>query len=236
MDVRGAGQARAERRMLESEAKALLATFGISVPRGISASDPHEASARSRGLRFPVVAKVLSPDLLHKTDVGAVTLGLQSPEMVEQASAQMLRSVREHLPGARIEGVLVEEAVPPGVEVLVGVIDDEVFGKLLGFGLGGVYAEAYGDVGFRALPLRPWDIEELLEDVRGARVLREFRGRTPNREGLTRLLLRLAGADGLVTRLGEALVELELNPIVVGEREVVVLDAKLAVTEGSLKP
>lgn len=217
--------------MLESAAKQLLSRFGIAVPRAIVASTPEEAAERAGSLRFPVVAKVLSTEIAHKTDVGAVRVGLKSQEEVVAAAAGMLLSLREHLPGAPIQGFLIEEMVPPGIEVLVGIIRDDVFGMVLGFGLGGVYAEAYDDVVFRVAPLRRWDAEELLDEIRGARILKGFRTTKPNREGLIHLLLAVAGVDGLVSHFHGTIKELELNPVVVGNREVVVLDAKLKVKD-----
>ena len=172
---------------------------------------PEEAARAARRLGFPVALKVLAPDLPHKTEAGALALGLATAGEVRSAAARLLKRTR----GARVEGLLVQRMVS-GVEVLVGVTRDPTFGPLLVIGAGGVQAELLADTACRPLPVSRQEIVTLLGEVRALGVLRGYRGRPP--ADVPALVQAIAGLTRLAQRLGARLVSLDANPIVVRER------------------
>jgi len=172
---------------------------------------PEEAARAARRLGFPVALKVLASDLPHKTEAGALALGLATAGEVRSAAARLLKRTR----GARVEGLLVQRMVS-GVEVLVGVTRDPTFGPLLVIGAGGVQAELLADTACRPLPVSRQEIVTLLGEVRALGVLRGYRGRPP--ADVPALVQAIAGLTRLAQRLGARLVSLDANPIVVRER------------------
>ncbi len=212
----------------------LCERYGFRLVRSIAASTPDEAEAASLQIGFPVAVKVLSPDIVHKTDVGGVCLGLRSRDEVRYAFAKVAGSARSAAPGARIVGVQVQETIARGVEVIVGVTRDSQFGPVLMFGLGGIFAELLKDVAFRVLPIEEADARSMIREIRGSEMLRGYRGREPvSEDNLVGLLLK-ASAMGLdvAGRLGA----IEFNPIVVWGEEHRVLDAKELLLEQAAEP
>jgi acyl-CoA synthetase (NDP forming) len=175
---------------------------------------------------FPVVAKVASADITHKTDVGGVRLGLQDADAVGQAWDAIMASVEAKAPGARIDGLLVERmAAAGGVETFVGVSRDPVFGHVLTFGLGGVYVEIFKDVARRLLPLQREEAHAMVREIRSFALLDGARGRPKaDVEALVDLLLAVSDFVG---RHRAQIQELDLNPVWVGPagQGVQVLDA-----------
>lgn len=208
------------------ESLELLRAAGIPVARQHLAATPEEAGEAAEAIGYPVVVKVVSPDVLHKTDVGGVVLDLRSAEVV-RATCHELEERLEQEQGARITGYLVQEQAARGHEVLVGVTHDPVFGPLVGFGLGGTTAEVLRDTTFRISPLTDFDAGEMVRSIRGHALLEGFRGQ-PRADviALEELILR-------VSWLAEAvhLAEMDLNPVAVyGPGEgLLVLDARVAV-------
>jgi hypothetical protein len=169
--------------------------------------------AAARRLGYPVALKIDSPDVPHKTDAGGVRLGLASDAAVREAWEGIMASVRAFAPAARIAGALVQEMVPAGVEVLVGVTADPQFGLQLAVGLGGVLVELLRAVAVRALPLSPRDARELTETPLLARLLDGFRGRPPaDRAALVAAVLAVSD---LASDLGDRVEEIDVNPLVV---------------------
>lgn len=199
--------------------------YGFDAPRGAVVTTAPEAVAIAERIAFPVVLKIESPDIIHKTDIGGVALHLRSPREVEEGFHRVLASVRQRAPQARIEGVRVEEMCTQGVEVIIGLIADPQFGPCIMFGLGGVLTELLEDVSFRVLPLTAASASEMLDEIRGRRVLEGYRGQPPvSKEMLTDLLLKAArlGID-----LGDRLDSVDLNPVAVWDDQHRVLDAKV---------
>ena len=210
----------------EADAKRVLACFGVRVPRFAIAADAADAAARTAGLTPPFAVKVLSPDILHKSDAGGVALGLNDSQAVHDAviAISRLPRVRE----ARVDGYLVEEMSPPGREIVVGAVRDPHFGMMLMVGLGGIFVEVLKDVAFRLCPITRRDALEMLAELRGAALLDGVRGgKALDRQALVELMLRLGGEDGLLARLGDDVAELDVNPVIVGERGAVAVDARL---------
>ena len=211
------------------EARELLGRFGFVLPRGGRAQDADEAAEIASRVGFPVVIKVASRDLLHKTDVGGVRLGLWTKREVRDAFRTMMGVVHRAAPGARVLGADVEEMVRDGAELFIGLQWNPQFGPVIAFGLGGIFTEILSDVTFRLLPIEAEEAEEMLTEIRARKVLEGFRGREAvSREALVDLLVR-AGRMGmaLAGRLGS----IDLNPIVLLGKEHRVLDAKVLLEE-----
>jgi acyl-CoA synthetase (NDP forming) len=212
----------------EAEAKLLLQKAGVPVPAGSIARSADEAAMVAAKVGFPVVAKIASLDITHKSDVGGVAIGLRDAKEVREAYDRIVVSVRNNVPTAALQGVLIEAmAGAGGVEVLVGVHRDPIFGPVMTFGLGGVYIELFKDVSRRLLPLTPEAAEGLLTEPRCSAILRGARGKVPaDLAALQKLMLSVS--DFVCTR-SDSIEELELNPVWVGPkgRGVVALDAVL---------
>jgi acetyltransferase len=201
----------------------VLASYGIETAASAPAATPGEAAARAAAIGFPVAIKVVSPDISHKSDVGGVRLGLGSAPEVERATAEMLERVRAARPEARLSGVQVQRMVPPGKELLVGVVRDPQFGPLVMVGFGGIYVEVLKDTAMRLAPVEPAEALAMLDELRMAPALRGVRGEPPvDRAALGESISRFS-------RLAAAfpeLTEVELNPLVAGPGGVVAVDAR----------
>jgi len=220
-------EARASKRVAldEPAGKRLLASFGISVPKSVIVQDADAAAAACGDLKPPLVLKVVSPDILHKSEAGGVSVGLERAAAVGEAVRAMVK--RPAIENARIDGFLLEEMAPPGVEVVVGGLRDPQFGPLVMVGLGGVLVEVLADVAFRICPITRLDAEEMLEELKGAALLRGARGRAPvSREAVIDVLLKVGGENGLLMTHGEDIAEADINPLIVSERGAVAVDAR----------
>ncbi|MET9297144.1 acetate--CoA ligase family protein [Streptomyces sp. NPDC003077] len=175
------------------EGRLLARAYGIATPEEGTAADADEAVALAARIGFPVVLKIVSPDVSHKTDAGGVRVGLRSADEVREAYEAIVRAVRAYDPTARITGVQVQRMVARGQEVMVGVTTDPTFGKVVAFGLGGVLVEVWKDVTFRLAPVARADAASMLDDIRAADVLRGVRGAAPaDRAALTDLIVRVS--------------------------------------------
>jgi 3-hydroxypropionyl-CoA synthetase (ADP-forming) len=208
-----------------------LEDYGLTVPRKSLATTAAEAVEQAEQLGWPVVLKIASPDIIHKTDVGGVALNLTSAAHVRTAFLEMIAMVEQHAPAARIDGATVEEWCPEGVEIMIGLIRDDQFGPCIMLGLGGVWAEILSDVSFRVLPITPWDARQMLSELRGAPLLAGYRGQPPvSQELIVDLLMK---AQRLALDLGERLDAVDLNPIRVWSDRHMVLDAKVLLNDES---
>jgi acetate---CoA ligase (ADP-forming) len=209
----------------EFAARALLSAYGIPFPEVRTVGTADEARAAGDEIGYPVVLKVASADISHKTDVGGVATGLENADALVRALDRMRVEVAQRAPRARIEGFEVEAQVPPGTEVLLGVQRDPNFGPVVVFGLGGIYVEVLRDVTFRLAPVRPLSAEHMIESVRGFPILQGVRGRPPGD------LPALAEAVERISQLAverPEVAELDVNPLIVraaGEG-VVAVDAR----------
>jgi acyl-CoA synthetase (NDP forming) len=193
--------------LAESPAKRLLAAYGLTGPPERLTHAPEEAAAAAAAIGFPVVVKVVSVDIPHKTEVGGVKLGVRTPDEVREAYEQ----VSHCSPGARVEGVLVACQIFPIAELIVGVKQDDHFGPVVVLGLGGIFAEAIHDVSIRLPPIDEETAREMLSELRGVDVLRGARGRpVADLAAVSRVLV---GLSDLALDLGERLAELDVNPL-----------------------
>lgn len=210
--------------LMEHESKSICLSYGIPVTNFKVAFSADEAVKFAQEIGFPVVLKILSPDIIHKSDVGGVMLNLKSIDDVEKGYSAIIESVRRNVPNANILGVTVQEMVPPSTEVIVGAIKDPQFGPVLMFGLGGVFVEVLQDVTFRVAPIKEKDAEEMVKEIKAYPLLKGFRGSPPaNIDSIIRILVN---TSKLVTE-NEEIAELDLNPIMVNEKGAKVIDARI---------
>lgn len=210
----------------EPEAKQALSTMGIAVPAGEVAADAASAAAVAARLAGPFAVKVVSPDILHKSDARAVSIRLADADAVRGAVETM--SIEPTVKAARVDGWLVERMAAPGVEMVIGAVRDPQFGMMVMVGLGGVFVEVLGDVAFRLVPIARPEAESMIEALQGRALLDGARGRAPvSRAALVDLLLAVGGEGGLLDRHGDDIAELDLNPVIVSGDAAVVVDARV---------
>ena len=198
----------------EHESKQLIAAWGIPITREATASTPEQAVSAAQTIGYPVALKVDSPDLLHKTEAGAIRLGLTDPAQVHTAYADIMSNAASAAPaGAAINGVLVQEMVSGGVEVIIGVSYDPQLGPTLLFGIGGVMVEIYNDIALRLCPITRPEAVEMINQVQGSRLLHGFRGAPP--ADLDALANALVSVSHLAVHLEGTLSELDINPLMV---------------------
>ena len=210
----------------ERDAREVLAACGFRVPGNVLAATSSEAVRAARKIGYPVVLKVASPDILHKTDVGGVKVNVGSDSAVEQAFLEITSNARRLMPSAMLWGCMVQEMVKGGREVILGMSADPQFGPLLMFGMGGIYVEALKDVSFRIAPIGKAEAKEMVEEVRSYAILRGLRGERPSDiAAITDGLMRMSQ---LVTEFPE-IVEMDINPYVVREKGMgaVAIDARI---------
>jgi len=217
---------RAGRNALDEHAgKQLLAAHGIRVPQSRVVKGVADVDAVMNGLQLPVVVKVMSPEILHKSDAGGVKINLHSPAEVKAAIEGMLNAPK--IKGARIEGFLVEEMAPAGHELVIGGLCDPQFGPLVMVGLGGIFVEILKDVSFRLCPIARIDAEEMLDELKGAAILKGARGGKPaSREAIIDVLLKVGGDNGLLMQHGADISEADINPLIVSDTAAVAVDAR----------
>lgn len=197
----------------EHDAKRILAQYGINVTREELAETKERARAAAKRIGYPVVLKVQSPEISHKTEAGAVRLGVATDQEVAAAFDEVLRNARAYKPNAKIEGVLVQEMVSDGTEAIVGVTNDPLFGPAVMFGLGGIFAEVLKDVAFRLAPVTPSAAREMIAEIKGYPVLAGARGKPPaDVDALADAIVRVSA---LAVDLEGQLAELDVNPLFV---------------------
>lgn len=209
--------------LTEPEAKGLLRSYSIPVPRSCVVKDAIGAVEAAEAIGYPVVLKIVSPDILHKTEAGGVAMGIRDGKELKERLARMILELADERPTANIEGFLVEETAPKGVEVIAGVVRDEQFGPLVMFGTGGVAVELMRDVSFRLAPMTRDEALGMICEVKGFPLLTGFRGDTPkDLDALAETIIRLSE---IALEIGE-IKEIEINPLIVHEKGAVAVDAR----------
>jgi len=204
----------------------VLSAYGIQTVGYRAVQSPEEAAAEAERQGFPVVLKILSPDIVHKTDVGGVLVDLRSPQEVREGFTSMMAHVRAVRPDAEILGVLVQRYARGGRETIVGMTWDPKFGPVLMFGLGGIYVEALQDVVFRIQPVSDLDALDMVRSIRGHKLLEGIRGEPP---------ADIAALAESIERVGQlvgehpAIRELDINPLLATEHGVLAVDARVRV-------
>jgi acetate---CoA ligase (ADP-forming) len=209
--------------LTERESKQLLSAYGIPVVADALASTEQEAVQLAERAGYPVVLKIESPDIPHKSDMGGVRLHLRSAAEVTSAFRDILATVKARVPSARVGGVVVQRMLDRGVEIIVGARNDAEFGPLITVGMGGLFVELLNDVRSAPAPISAPQAIQLLRQLKAARILDGFRGSQPvDLEQLARII---SAASRLAADLGSALQELDINPIVCGRDGVHAVDA-----------
>ena len=217
--------------LLAHEARAVMEAAGIPMPRSRVARTLEEAVRHADEIGYPVVMKVVSKDIVHKSDAGGVALDLEDSDEVIDAYQAILHNSRAYNPSAVIEGVDVMEMAPHGVELIIGARRDQVFGPIVMFGLGGVYVEVMKDISFRAFPLNRNEVMSMIEEVRSYPLLLGVRGeRRRDIEGIIGTIIKL----GTIIKRCEAISDIEINPLVAYEEAegVKALDVRILLLKG----
>ena len=215
--------------LLETEAKSIMAAYGIPVPRFYLAKSDIDAISAADHIGYPVVLKIVSPDILHKTDVGGVKAGLNTSEDVEDAYEEILMNVSKYAPKVRIYGVLVEKMMKEGIETIIGVSKDLQFGHMIMFGSGGIYTELFKDISFALIPVSREEALDLMGRTKIYNILRGYRGMKPSDvNSVVNILLRISQ---LMIDIPD-IVEMDINPLRVYEagRGSLALDVKMVLS------
>jgi acyl-CoA synthetase (NDP forming) len=209
----------------ESAGKQLLAAHGITVPQSRVVKGVADVDAVMKGLQTPVVVKVMSPDILHKSDAGGVKVNLRTAAEVKAAIEGMLNAPK--IKGARLDGFLIEEMAPAGHEMVIGGLRDPQFGPLVMVGLGGIFVEILKDVSFRLCPITRIDAEEMLAELKGVAILKGARGTKPaSMDAIIDVLLKVGGDNGLLMQHAADISEADINPLIVSDTAAVAVDAR----------
>lgn len=225
-NARSAGR----RSLDEAEGKEVLASFGLKVPSSVVVSGPDDPRLDSKELSGAFAVKVMSPEILHKSDAGGVVLNALGAQGVRAAIESI--AAKPAVKAARVHGYLVERMCPRGQEFVVGGVRDPQFGPMVMVGIGGIFVEIFQDVAFRLCPITRADAVSMLHELRGAKLLEGARGRAPvDTEGIVEVIMKVGGEGGLLMQFGDYIEELDLNPVIVGAGGAVVADARFILRE-----
>jgi acyl-CoA synthetase (NDP forming) len=206
----------------EQDSKALLEAYGITVPKERIATSPTEAAKAAKKIGYPVVMKIVSADIPHKSDLGLVSVGVRDEDDARRTYKRLMATAKKAAPKAKVDGVLVAQLVQ-GVETVVGIARDDLFGPVVMFGLGGVLVEVLHDVTFRVPPFTNRDASAMLDELRGGALLRGVRGQPPaDRAALVDVLMKM---QRLAVDLSDEVAEVDINPLLAGPDGAVAGDA-----------
>lgn len=209
------------------ESKEILKNLDFPVnPTGFG-KDLDELTKLSEKIGYPVVLKVSSEDIVHKTDVGGVKVGIRDKNDLKKEYSNMIDRIKKAKPKAQIDGFIVEKQIDDAIELLIGSTQDPMFGPILAFGLGGIYVEVLKDVVFRLVPIQQEDATEMISEIKGAKILDGVRGRVPvDKKALIDLLMKTSS----FIDTNPDIKELDLNPILASEEGVFVVDARIVLS------
>jgi 3-hydroxypropionyl-CoA synthetase (ADP-forming) len=213
----------------EEVSKSILKSYGVKVPPYALATTAKEAVKASKKIGFPLVMKIVSPQILHKTDAGGVKVGVANEKEVKKTFDQILKSVKKYDKKAEIKGILLEKMVPKGVEMIVGLQVDPQFGPVIMAGLGGVMTEVFKDVAWRMLPITQADAKSMIEELKSSKLFKGFRGSAPiDMDMLAKALVQIGkiGVDNAAY-----VNSIDFNPIVVYPKSYYVVDAKIILSK-----
>jgi acyl-CoA synthetase (NDP forming) len=211
----------------QADALSLLEAYGIPTARWGRAGSIEEAKSLADAIGYPVTMKILSPDIIHKTDVGGVRLDIKNPRQLEEAFTAMYTQIKEKQPGARLDGVIIQEYLPGGIELLLGCRKDPTFGPVLAFGAGGIFTEILNDISLRILPLSRDEAKAMIEETKVSKMLSGARGtKVVDMELLVNYLITFSE----LVLANPAISEIDLNPLRAFAGRVVALDARVILT------
>jgi acyl-CoA synthetase (NDP forming) len=223
-------RARRENRkvLTEIEAKEILGGAGITCTRTVLAASKEKAVSVAEELGYPVVLKVSSVDISHKSDAGGVKVNLRNKEEVAAAYDAIMTACRAYAPNADIEGVSVQPMARPGTEIIMGMIKDGSFGPVLMFGLGGVLVEVLKDVSFRIVPIEKSDAVAMMDEIQGKKLLEGYRGKEPaDKERLQKMLVQLSEFVDAHPEIEE----IDMNPVFAYSDGAMVVDARIILSQ-----
>jgi len=213
-----------KRPLLETEAKELLREYGIPVPDFKLIKSEEEINGLAKKINFPIVMKIVSPDIIHKTDAGGVKVGIKDEEEAMAAYQGIISKAKKYNKNAKISGVIVYPMVPQGTEIIIGMMKDPHFGPVIMFGLGGIFVEVLKDISFRILPIEERDAREMITEIKGYKILKGARGEPPRDiQSVEKILMKISK----LTTENPEINEIDLNPIFVFEKGLQVVDARM---------
>jgi len=212
--------------LLETEARELLCLYSVSLPPTPLAKTPDEAAAAAAAVGFPVALKIVSPEIIHKSDAGGILLNLGDEAVVREGFAKVVTNASRVSSPEKVLGVLVAPMAPKGQECIVGMIRNPQFGAVLMFGLGGIFVEVLKDISFRVIPPSDLDLEEMIHEIKGYPLLSGVRGQTPKDTGILKDLLRRIAQ---MAADHPEIQEVDINPIIVHEQGASVVDARIII-------
>ena len=210
--------------LLETEAKTICMEYGIPVTKFKLALNEKEAAKHADEIGYPVVLKIVSPDIIHKSDAGGVIVNLKNPAEVTNAYKKIMENVKKYNAKAKIVGVLVQEMAPQSTEVIVGAIKDPQFGQTIMFGLGGIFVEILKDVNFRIAPITTEDAKEMITELKAYPLLKGYRNTPP--ADIDALISILCNTSRLVMD-NQEIKELDLNPVMAYQKGAKTVDARI---------
>ena len=206
------------------ESKEVLFQNGFPVNKSVLITHSNQIPEVCKSLHFPLVMKIVSPQITHKTDVGGVILNLQSIEQVISNYNSLISSLKLRFPSYDITGVVLEEQIPNGLEFIAGVVNDKVFGHCLMFGIGGIFVELVNDISFRLIPASKTDVASMIDEIKFGKVLDGIRGNKFDKDMLHEVLLKLSS---FVYKNRKIISEIDLNPIIVTNDYALIVDARI---------
>ncbi|MBW2332063.1 MAG: acetate--CoA ligase family protein [Deltaproteobacteria bacterium] len=210
--------------LLETESRDLLKEYHISLPEAELANNLDKAVEAGNRLGYPLAMKVVSPEIIHKSDAGGIKLGLNNQEDIKTAFNEIITNAEKVVKKEKILGTLISPMAKKGQECIIGMIRDAQFGPVIMFGLGGIFVEVLKDVSFRVAPLAAEDIDEMVEEIKGYKILTGIRGEKPK---------DIAAIKNILVRLSEIVIdnpeikEIDLNPVIVHENGASIVDSRV---------
>ncbi len=212
------------RKLLEHEALEIIKAYGAPIADAGLAKTPEEAGELAEKMGFPVVLKIVSPDISHKSDVGGVIVGVNSKEKAIEAAKKIIENVSKNVPNARITGILVQKMAKKGLEIIVGGLRDNIFGPVVMFGLGGIFVEVLKDVSFRVAPISYEDAYEMMKEIKSAKLLEGYRGQPPvDKKAIADIIIAVAK----LLEENPEVDSVDLNPVIAYPDGAVVVDARV---------
>jgi len=213
-----------KRSLLETEAKELLKEYGIPVPDFKLIKSEEEISGLAKEMNFPIAMKIVSSDIIHKTDAGGVKLNIKDETEARLAYQEIIFKAKKYNKNAKISGAIVDSMIPEGTEIIIRMMKDPHFGPVIMFGLGGIFVEVLKDISFRILPIEARDAEEMISEIKGYKILEGIRGEAPKDiQAIKDLLLKISQ----LTLENPEISEIDLNPVFLFGKGLQVVDARM---------
>lgn len=205
------------------ESRKIIDLVGLPLNKMALATNAEETIEKAKEVGYPIALKIISEDIIHKSDAGGVKIGIKSDEELKKSYEDMMINIKKHYPTAKIDGVSIEEMVK-GTEILIGSMTDTQFGKMIALGIGGIFTEIYKDVTFRLIPITKKDVKEMMNEIKGKKIFEGFRGLPQVKtEELTNLMLKISK----LVEENPIIKEMDLNPVVATEKGLITIDARI---------